>query len=692
MSINYRFVITLLAIFALLSPTAIVMAQQPKPSARAKRTPSPPKPAAAKKVVPASKPQPKSDAPVFAPAKHADNPPPPPPAVVTPAKAKAADEPPVPSQELLDANPAIRSALEMPRKEPRDYVQAILLLIDLGRPELAKPILTDLSKLEVTNAQRVAIVAEFGSQGMLHMSRAKELAPYAATFANACMAVASAAASNPDRIAALIKQLSDPSPEIRTAARNDLAATGQVGVTTTLESLAVETDPERHAALVAALELMHPLVDRPLLAMLETRDANLRSSVATLLAHLAVPQAAPFLAADPVAAERALAKALSNYQHGTPPFAVDDANEVELWKWSDATKKLTSMRVPADEAQLIWIARVADELARVRPDSPDDQRRALVLRLESAGLTSKGGAQTPKSLALADPQVLSQALADALKNNYSHAALALVEALAGRADIGVLITADGKPSPLADALNSPNRRVRFAALKTIMALNPATPYPGSSRVPDALSWFAGGTNESQALVAMPTNAVAGDLAGQLAAHQLVAQATNRRHEAVEMSRSMPNLALVLIDMNILGPDVREAVYELRTNAATGDVPIALLAADGRLDAAKRLAADHTRVIAVPRPHTADALASIVSDLEKLSARDAVTANERVAEAAQAEKWLAMLSSGNRPFYTFRRVASRPSAPSSPPATLSPAALPAAAPAAEAPADESLPNP
>ena len=255
------------------------------------------------------------------------------------------------------------------------------------------------------------------------------------------------------------------------------------------------------------------------------------------------------------------------------------------------------------------------------------------------------------------------------------------------------MTTDGKPSPLADALDSPNRRVRFAALKTIMALNPATPYPGSSRVPDALSWFAGGTNESQALVAMPTNAVAGDLAGQLAAHQLVAQATNRgTRSRGNVAFACPNLALVLIDMNILGPDTREAVYELRTNAATGDVPIAILAADGRLDAAKRLAADHTRVIAVPRPHTADALSSIISELEKLAARDPVSAEERVAEAEQAEKWLTTLSSGSRPFYTFRRVASRPSTPASIPTTVPPAAPPAAGPPAVAPADESIPNP
>ena len=488
--------------FAIGSLVAIVLLAQSgtlSAQARAKKTPTPKPAVTEKKLV--SPPRPHNDTPAAA-APHIA---PPPPAA---KPATSTEQPADLSQALLENNPALRSALEKQRKEPRDYVESILLLIDLGHPELAKPILADLMKLNVTDEQRVAIVNEFGSQGMLHLSQTKELGPDAGTFAAACMAAASAAANNPDRIAGLVKQLSDPSPEVRTAARNDLAATGQVGATAAIEALARETDPARRASLVAAIELMHPLVNGPLLAMLETRDANLRNDVATLLRRLAVPQAAPFLSTDSASAERAVGTALSNYQRGTPPFAVDGDNQVELWKWNDATKKLTSIHVPADEAQTIWIARLADELARIRPDNSTDQRQALVLRLEAAGLTAKPNTlPTIPRLAQADPRVLSEALGEALKNNYSHAALALVDALSQQPDASILLTADGKPSPLADALTSPNRRVRFAALKAIMALNPATPYPGSSRVPDALAWFAGSTGERQAVVAMPTNAI-----------------------------------------------------------------------------------------------------------------------------------------------------------------------------------------
>jgi len=602
--------------------------------------------------------------------------------------ADAADAPIEPAQPLLETNAAVRSALETPRKEPRDFVQAILWLIDLGRPELAKPIVADLAKLNLTDAQRVAIVGEFGSQGMLHLARAKELAPEGTAFAEACMAAASAVANDPQRIAALVKQVSDPSAEVRTAARNDLAATGQIGANAALEALAHETDPQRRAALLYAIELMHPFVNRPLLAMLETNDAALRNDVATLLAKLAVPQAASLLPPNAAAAEQALATAIANYKHGATPFVTDAANQIELWKWNDATKTLTAARVPADEAQIVWIARLANELARIRPDNPDDQQQALILRLEASGLTHgnpvAGNPINPALLAQADPNVLSHALADALKAGYSHAALALVQALGTHGDPTILLTADGKPSPLADALTSPDRRVRFAALKAIVALNPAAPYPGSSRVPDALAWFAGSTGESQAVVAMPNLAVASDLVGQLTSLKFTAEPTNRARDAVDLARAMPDLELILIDMNILLPDIRQAIYELRTSPTTGNIPIALLAADGRLAAAQRLASEHTRVIAIPRLHTPEALAATVEDLRKFAARDAVPADQRVAEAAQAQKWLDTLSSGNRPFYTFRRTAMRSPAPLRAPVETPPPA--------DAPASEALPAP
>lgn len=572
---------------------------------------------------------------------------------------KAADIGPKP-----ETNPAVLSALEMPRKKPADYVQAILWLIDLGRPELAKPILADLAKLELTDAQRQELVDQFGSGSMLKLSHAKELAPEGAAFADACMAVASAITNNPQRIATLIGQLSDPSLETRLLAQHDLAATGPKAATATLETFAREPDRNRRAALAAGIAAMHPLVDGMLLPMLDTHDPVLRADVADLLRQLEVPQAQPLVTTSAYSAEREILSALSSYERGTPVFMADQDNNVELWQWNDATKQLSSDRVPAAEARIIWMSKLARTLTQLQPQNADYQRHALVLawEAESSKQTPRNWPVNPKFISQANPQFLNDVLTESLKNNHPHAAISAINALAGRRDLGVLMTPDGKPSPLAAALASPNRNVRFAALSAIMALDPPSPYPGSSRVPEALAWFANSGAESRALVAMPTSAAATNLAGQLASQKLMAEATNSGRELISMARDTTDVEAILVDMDIILPHIREVLYELRMNPTTGEVPIAILAADGRLEAAKRLAEEHQRVIAVPRPHSDDVLTNVVKQLADLADRDAVPANDRTAQAAQAKTWLAKLESGSRPFYVIRRMARLAPAP------------------------------
>jgi hypothetical protein len=130
-----------------------------------------------------------------------------------------------------------------------------------------------------------------------------------------------------------------------------------------------------------------------------------------------------------------------------------------------------------------------------------------------------------------------------------------------------------------------------------------------------------------------------------------------------MARDTTDVEAILVDMDIISPHIREVLYELRLNPTTGEVPIAILAAEGRLEAAKRLTEEHQRVIAVPRPHSDEVLTNIMKQLAVLADRDAVPANERTAQASQAKAWLAKLESGARPFYVIRRMARLAPAPS-----------------------------
>src|SRR4029079_17161531 len=97
--------------------------------------------------------------------------------------------------------------------------------------------------------------------------------------------------------------------------------------------------------------------------MLDTHDPVLRADVADLLRQLEVPQAQPLVATSAAALEHELASALSSYERGTPIFMADPDNQVELWQWNDATKQLSSARVPAAQARNLLVTKIARPLS-----------------------------------------------------------------------------------------------------------------------------------------------------------------------------------------------------------------------------------------------------------------------------------------------------------------------------------------
>jgi CheY-like chemotaxis protein len=338
-------------------------------------------------------------------------------------------------------------------------------------------------------------------------------------------------------------------------------------------------------------------------------------------------------------------------------FVTDENDAAALWHWDDATKKLGVTRYPIEEAQTIWAARLALEYARLRPDERLAQCQALVLGLEAEALTgSHRSAASEKLLASSDGEMLNMVLSAAMKHNLPHAAVAAAGALGQRGDAGALFAVSPTPAPLADALQYPDRRVRFAALQAIMTLDPQTPFPGASRVPETLGYFATSAAERRAVVAMPAADQATTLAGRLANIGIEAEPAGRGGSAVALAQQSADLEMVLVDMDIDGPGIRDVLYALRTNPATGQVPIGLLATSDRLDAAHRLESEHQRVIAFPRPQSDAALAELVTRLSEVSGREGLAPQDRAAMAGQALEWLGQLLARDHTFYDLHRQA------------------------------------
>jgi CheY-like chemotaxis protein len=261
-----------------------------------------------------------------------------------------------------------------------------------------------------------------------------------------------------------------------------------------------------------------------------------------------------------------------------------------------------------------------------------------------------------KLLAAADGDMLNLVLNAAMKHDLPLAAVAAAKTLGKRGDAGVLYAVSPNAAPLADALVYPNRRVRFAALQAIVTLDPQTPFPGASRVPETLGYFATSASERRAVVAMPVADHATTLVGRLANIGIEAEPAGRGGSAIALAQQSADLELVLVDMDVDGPGVRDVLYALRTNPATGQVPIGLMATGDRLEAAHRLESEHQRVVAFPRPQTDAALAELVTRLNAVSGRDPISPQDRAVLAGQALEWLGQLLARNHTFYDLHRQA------------------------------------
>src|SRR5262249_36648878 len=156
--------------------------------------------------------------------------------------------------------------------------------------------------------------------------------------------------------------------------------------------------------------------------------------------------------------------------------------------------------------------------------------------------------------------------------------------------------------------------------------------------PETLNYFATSANERRAVVAMPGSDMATTLAGRLSHAGIDAEAATNGGAGVRVGTRAAAFERHLADMDIDSPGIRDVLFALRTNAATGHTPIGLLATSTRFDAAQNLAAEHHHVIAYPRPQNDDGLAQLVNQLRAISDRNADTPDERAQMAAQALDW------------------------------------------------------
>jgi hypothetical protein len=200
---------------------------------------------------------------------------------------------------------------------------------------------------------------------------------------------------------------------------------------------------------------------------------------------------------------------------------------------------------------------------------------------ENVGETSLFGLSEVVANIEPDPKkrrsLLEEVLLFAIRREYYAAAQVAVQMLGTLNDKDALIpTADGKPSPLIQAVIAKDQRVRFTALEAIMTLQPETPYAGSSFVTETLVWFAHANGQRVLISAHPGLANAAQTAGFFTGCGYQSSLAQTCRETMQLAANTPDTELVVVDLLTSEPSVSEFVQNMRNDPRTANIPIAIL--------------------------------------------------------------------------------------------------------------------
>ncbi|MGA2030796.1 MAG: hypothetical protein ABSG68_00945 [Thermoguttaceae bacterium] len=609
----------------------------------------------------------------------------------TPAREKDRPEPNAADAKVAlppPEDPAVAAILETKPKTPAELFRAAKVLADLEHPEVAKMLLKKILDARLTDQQFAALADEFGSGTCTEMATRSELLPEAQQLADAVLKAVNRTLQDPQRIAELLKQLQDPAAETRTRA---LAGLREAGAAAVDALIAVLVDPQRaaeHDLVRTALVQMGSAAAGPLETLLEAADPELVLQAVLVLAKLDAPQVRIFLLRPALAAKsdakiqaaaraglmrlggrfpgahEALAQLVSqaqSYFQLRQPMREDAEGRVEWWTWDGTEKHCKAAGYAPDHASRAMAARLARDAYEIVPDDPRMLPLYLATQLEEAADTR--GRDQPldpkdavaREVARFGARTVEDLLEYSLAGQHPAAAAGAARILAHLGTATELLRQGATPSPLVAAAASPDRRVRMAALETIVALQPDFPFAGSSHVPDSLLFLANSSGRRRALVAGPSTEAAREVAGMLSPLGYQVDTATTGGQAIRLLTGSPDYELALIDPSIADPGAAQLVQDLRRDNRTAKLRIGLLARSGFFEQAERIARGDPLTLDFARPHTEHAFDWQMEQLTALAPRDFLRYDERQQQAAQALTCLATLAVSSGKIYDIHRA-------------------------------------
>ena len=583
----------------------------------------------------------------------------------------------------IETDPAVLAILESDPQTPSAKVRAARVLVNLHRHDLASELLQQIVAAKQSRSRLVKLYNRFGPGVFISFAQENELQPAGAELARQVLEAAEAHARDPKRIAMWLQDLASENEAVRHASVAGLRRVGAAAVGPLLQILADQDRSASHrAARKTVLQLGKAAVD-PLVAAMASDQSSVRIEAIQLLGQLKDTRAVSSLvglaysSGEPRYVQSAARQALEVLIGSTPqPWEAEElllreieqtsdgnlargnsdiAGQTTRWRWREKDQSLEAAQVDLRVAQAERLARLAEHLSLLRPQRHDYWVQATLARLEAAKLTTGIHRLLPAKVhqreADISAELLEEVLQLALDRKQPAAAIACLELLEFLGSRNALAASSSQPRTLVQALKDPHPRVRFAAVRTIMKLDPVEPYAGSSLLVKTLVELAQTTGKARALIGFPNEHRGSDIAGMLEELGFVTDLVSSSKAFFELATKSADYDLALLSDAISWPNANQLIQSLRTESRTAKLPIALMARDGNREATWLLAGRMERVLPVMEPYTIDAMRWHVGDLLELQTEYCLQPTERLAQAQQALSWLVRLAT-NRDQYGF----------------------------------------
>ena len=292
----------------------------------------------------------------------------------------------------------------------------------------------------------------------------------------------------------------------------------------------------------------------------------------------------------------------TNYFRGNVSFMTDADHNVPLWQLREDTE-LPKFVAPSEaEASRYYAEKFARFAAGIDP-RPAHRQLWLVtfFDLKGAELGSDNSIKLDESLLQMMVRGLSvdevdSALRLAMQQDHPIAARVAAELLGEFNDVNEVIYKRGSQGALVRAAGFSDRRVRFAAINSIMKLNPDRPYPGSSTVSQSLVFFTRATGKKRAVVVCPWVSDATAIANLLGPLGYTTETATMGRQAMQLAIDSADTEVMLLDVRTPNSDVAFLVQDMRADNRTHDVPVAVMANGWRVSRAERASYGENRLV------------------------------------------------------------------------------------------------